>query len=181
VGFSLQYELNFTGVLNILDLSGLALRTADRPEHAPLVLGGGPLATHPEPLAPFVDAFFIGEAEELLPALCLEAAELQRAQVPRSERLARLATRFPLYVPSLYRTSRDPATGLVTVAEPLDARVPRSVRRAWVADINRYPFPDDSPVPHAQAVFDSHGGGDRAWLHGRLPFLPGRGGVSTGA
>jgi radical SAM family uncharacterized protein/radical SAM-linked protein len=154
VGFSLQYELNFTGVLNILDLSGLALRTVDRPEHAPLVLGGGPLATHPEPLAPFVDAFFIGEAEELLPALCLEAAELQRAQVPRSERLARLATRFPLYVPSLYRTSRDPATGLVTVAEPLDARVPRSVRRAWVADINRYPFPDDSPVPHAQAVFD---------------------------
>ena len=47
VGFSLQYELNFTGVLNILDLSGLALRTADRPDDAPLVLGGGPLATHP--------------------------------------------------------------------------------------------------------------------------------------
>jgi hypothetical protein len=59
-GFSLQYELNFTGVLNILDLSGLALRTSARPDHAPLVLGGGPVATHPEPLAPFIDAFFIG-------------------------------------------------------------------------------------------------------------------------
>jgi radical SAM family uncharacterized protein/radical SAM-linked protein len=154
LGFSLQYELNFTGILNILDLSGLALRTADRPDHAPLVLGGGPVATHPEPLAPFVDAFFIGEAEELLPALCLEAAELRRAQVPRPERLARLAARFPLYVPSLYRTRRDPATGLQMVAEPLDARAPAAVRRAWVADINRYPFPDDSPLPSAQAVFD---------------------------
>jgi len=154
VGFSLQYELNFTGVLNILDLSGLALRTADRPDHAPLILAGGPVATHPEPLAPFVDAFFIGDAEELLPALCLEVAELRRAQVPRSERLARLAARFPLYVPSLYRTSRDPATGLVTVAEPIDARVPAAVRRTWVRDINRYPFPDDSPLPHAEAVFD---------------------------
>ena len=154
LGFSLQYELNFTLVLNILDLSGLALRTVDRPEHAPLVLGGGPLATHPEPLAPFVDAFFIGEAEEFLPALCLAAAELRRAQVPRLERLARLASRFPLYVPSLYRTSRDPATGLLTVAESLDARAPAAVRRAWVAEINRYPFPDDSPLPFAEAVFD---------------------------
>jgi radical SAM family uncharacterized protein/radical SAM-linked protein len=154
LGFSLQYELNFTLVLNILDLAGLALRTADRPDDAPLVLGGGPLATHPEPLAPFLDAFFIGEAEELLPALCLEAAELRRAQVPRPERLAKLAAGFPLYVPSLYRTSRDPATGLVTVAEPLDARAPVAVRRAWVRDINRYPFPDDSPLPHAEAVFD---------------------------
>ncbi len=154
LGFSLQYELNFTLVLNILDLSGLALRTADRPDDAPLVLGGGPLATHPEPLAPFIDAFFVGEAEELLPALCIEAAELRRARVPRSERLARLAAGFPLYVPSLYRTSRDPATGLQTVAEPLDARAPAVVRRAWVADINRYPFPDDSPLPYAEAVFD---------------------------
>jgi radical SAM family uncharacterized protein/radical SAM-linked protein len=154
VGFSLQYELNFTGVLNILDLSGLALRTADRPDDAPLILGGGPVATHPEPLAPFVDAFFIGEAEELLPGLCLEAAELRRAQVPRLERLARLAARYPLYVPSLYLTSRAPATGLVTVAGPLDARAPAAVRRAWVADINRYPFPDDSPLPFAEAVFD---------------------------
>jgi radical SAM family uncharacterized protein/radical SAM-linked protein len=154
VGFSLQYELNFTGVLNILDLSGLALRTADRRDDAPLVLGGGPLATHPEPLAPFIDAFFIGEAEELLPALCLAAAELRRAQVPRPERLAQLAARFPLYVPSLYRNTRDPATGLVTVAEPLDERVPAAVRRVWVADINRFPFPDNSPLPHAEAVFD---------------------------
>jgi len=93
-------------VLNILDLSDLALAHGRPARRCPLVLGGGPVATHPEPLAPFVDAFFIGEAEELLPALCLAAAELRRARVPRPERLARLAIRFPLYVPSLYRSMR---------------------------------------------------------------------------
>ena len=154
VGFSLQYELNFTCVLNILDLGGLALRAAARTDADPLVVAGGPVATHPEPLAPFIDAFFIGEAEESLPGLCLETAELRRAKLPRLEILARLAGQYPLYVPSLYATLRDPATGLMVVGRPLDSRVPWRVRRAWVSDLNRFPFPDDSPLPHAEAVFD---------------------------
>src|SRR6201994_223978 len=66
LGISLQYELTFTNVLTLLDLGGLALRTADRPEDASLVLVGGPTASHPEPVAAFIDAAFIGEAEELL-------------------------------------------------------------------------------------------------------------------
>jgi radical SAM family uncharacterized protein/radical SAM-linked protein len=154
IGFSLQYELNYTGVLAILDLGGIPLRSAGRPDTDPLVLAGGPVATHPEPLAPFIDAFFIGEAEELLPALCLEAGELRRARLPRLEVLARLAEHYPLYVPALYATHRDPATGFTVVGEPADARAPRRVRRVWVKDINRFPFPDDSPLPHSEAVFD---------------------------
>ena len=154
LGFSLQYELNYTSVLNILDLGGVPLRAAARSDRDPLVLAGGPAATHPEPLAPFVDACFIGEAEELLPSLCLEAGELRRAKLPRLEVLARLAERYPLYVPALYSTHRDPATGFTVVGAPLDARVPARVRRVWVKDINRFPFPDDSPLPHSEAVFD---------------------------
>ena len=77
VGFSLQYELTYSNVLNLLDLAGLPLRAAARGDGDPLVIAGGPTATHPEPLAPFIDAFFIGEAEEKLPALVLEAAELR--------------------------------------------------------------------------------------------------------
>jgi radical SAM family uncharacterized protein/radical SAM-linked protein len=154
VGFSLQYELNYTSVLGILDLGGLPLRAAARSDRDPLVLGGGPAATHPEPLAPFLDAFFVGEAEALLPGLCLEAAELRRAQVPRLALLARLAERYPLYVPALYATRREPVTGFVVVGAPSAARVPAQVRRTWVADINRFPFPDDSPLPHGEAVFD---------------------------
>lgn len=157
VGFSLQYELNYTNLLNILDLGGIALRSSARTDDQPLILAGGPVATHPEPLAPFIDAFFIGEAEELLPSLCLEIADLRRAKLARREILARLAERYPLYVPALYQTSREAATGMVVVGEPSDAtdsRVPKRVRRVWVKDINRFPFPDDSPLPHAEAIFD---------------------------
>jgi radical SAM family uncharacterized protein/radical SAM-linked protein len=154
IGFSLQYELTYTNVLNLLDLSGLALRAADRGDDAPLVLAGGPTATHPEPLAPFIDAFFIGEAEERLPPLVLEAAALRRAGVPRRERLCRLAERYPLYVPELYATEIDEETGFVVVGAPLDPRAPARPKRVWVADLNRFPFPDDSPLPYAEAIFD---------------------------
>jgi len=154
IGISLQYELTYTNVLNLIDLAGLPLRAADRDDSHPLVLCGGPTATHPEPLAPFIDAFFIGEAEEALPALVLELASLRRAGVPRRERLVRLAASYPLYVPELYETRRDPDTGFVVVGEPLDARVPARPKRVWVADINRFPFPDDSPLPFGEAIFD---------------------------
>jgi radical SAM family uncharacterized protein/radical SAM-linked protein len=154
IGFSLQYELTYTNVLNLLDLAGLPLRAAERGDDAPLVIAGGPTATHPEPLAPFIDAFFIGEAEEHLPPLVLEAAELRRAGVGRRERLIRLAAKHPLYAPELYTTKVDEETGFVVVDAPTDARVPARPKRAWVADINRFPFPDDSPLPYAEAIFD---------------------------
>jgi radical SAM family uncharacterized protein/radical SAM-linked protein len=154
VGFSLQFELTYTNVLAILDLAGLPLRAADRGDGAPLVIAGGPTATHPEPLAPFIDAFFIGEAEEALPPLVREAAELRRAGVSRRERLVRLAEKYPLYVPELYATEMEAETGLLVVGAPVDARVPARPRRAWVADINKFPFPDDSPLPYAEAIFD---------------------------
>jgi radical SAM superfamily enzyme YgiQ (UPF0313 family) len=154
VGFSLQYELTYTNVLAALDLSRIPLRAADRGDAAPLVLAGGPTATHPEPLSPFIDAFFIGEGEELLPPLVREAAALRRAGVARRERLIQLAAKYPLYVPELYATEIDAETGLIVVGAPLDARVPARPRRALVADINRFPFPDDSPLPYAEAIFD---------------------------
>jgi radical SAM family uncharacterized protein/radical SAM-linked protein len=154
VGFSLQYELTYTNVLNLLDLGGIPLRAAARGDEHPLILAGGPTATHPEPLAPFIDAFFIGEAEEALPALVREAAALRRAGVPRRERLVTLAAKYPLYVPELYATDIDVETGFVVVGAPLDPRVPARPRRALVADINRFPFPDDSPLPFSEAIFD---------------------------
>ncbi|MEO5769195.1 MAG: TIGR03960 family B12-binding radical SAM protein, partial [Polyangia bacterium] len=154
IGMSLQYELTYTNVLNVIDLAGLPLRAADRGDDAPLVLCGGPTATHPEPLAPFIDAFFIGEAEEALPALVLDFAALRKAGVPRQERLIQLASRYPLYVPELYTTVRDPDSGFVVVGAPLDPRVPVRPKRVWVADINRFPFPDDSPLPYGEAIFD---------------------------
>jgi radical SAM family uncharacterized protein/radical SAM-linked protein len=154
VGISLQYELNFTGILTLLELGGIPLRSHLRDESCPIILAGGPIATHGEPLAPFIDAFFIGEAEEALPKLCLEVAALRQQGIPRTEVLARCAQSFPLYVPQLYDTYRDPETGFEIVGAPKDPRVPARVKRVWVEDLQRFPFPDDSPQPHAEAVFD---------------------------
>src|SRR3954471_3741139 len=108
LGISLQYELTFTNVLTLLDLGRIPLRAADRAPDATLVVVGGRTASHPEPMAPFIDAAFIGEAEELLPAVVLAWAamrtEIRAGKRTRTDALAELAQRFPVYVPSLYAT-----------------------------------------------------------------------------
>ncbi|MCA9678469.1 MAG: TIGR03960 family B12-binding radical SAM protein [Myxococcales bacterium] len=161
VGFSLQYEMTFTNVLTMLDLGGIPLRAADRAPDSPLVLAGGPTASHPEPMAPFFDATFLGEAEEVLPALVKAWAALRRRigapgadGLDRREALIQLAAAFPVYVPSLYATEVDADTGMTVVGAPLDPRVPARVRRAVVLDLDKYPFPSDTPVPYAEAVFE---------------------------
>jgi radical SAM family uncharacterized protein/radical SAM-linked protein len=151
---SLQYELTFTNVLTLLDLGGIPLHAAERGPGDPLVLGGGPTASHPEPMAPFFDAFWIGEAEEELPAFLHAWAAARRAGTPRLEALAELAARHPLYVPALYATEIDPVSELEVVAGPIDPRAPRRVRRGFVRDLDKFPFPSDNPVPYAEAVFD---------------------------
>jgi radical SAM family uncharacterized protein/radical SAM-linked protein len=154
VGISLQFELTYTNVLTLLDLGRVPLRTADRGEHDPIVLGGGPTATHPEPIAPFFDAFLIGEAEEVLPPALLALAAWKKEGVPRRERLIRLSQRPGFYVPSLYTLGVDPRSELEVVDGVVDERVPRKVERVWVKDLNKFPFPSDTPVPYAEAVFD---------------------------
>jgi radical SAM family uncharacterized protein/radical SAM-linked protein len=157
VGISLQYELTYTNVLTLLDLGGIALRSEQRDNDDPLVLGGGPNATHPEPMAPFFDAFFVGEAEEKLGDVVKDWARLRRSGISRRDALVELAARYPLYVPSLYETAIDDATGMVVVDKPVTERVPAKVRRAFVDDLDKYPFPADAPVPFAEAVFDRAG------------------------
>ncbi len=158
LGVSLQYELTYTNLLTLLDLGGIPLHAADRAPDATLVLAGGPTASHPEPVAPFIDAAYIGEAEELLPSLVLAWAALRRqiraGERTRADALAELASRFPIYVPSLYDTEVDAATGMIVVGAPRDPRVPARVGRAMVADLDRFPFPSDTPVPYAEAVFE---------------------------
>ena len=158
VGISLQYELTYTNVLTLLELGGLPLRSIDRAADAPLVLVGGPVASHPEPLAPFFDAAFVGEAEETLPALVLAWAALRRELTAgartRADARAELAQRFPGDVPALYAPEVDDATGMIVVGAPLDPRVPPRVQRAMVANLDAYPFPTDTPVPYAEAVFE---------------------------
>jgi radical SAM superfamily enzyme YgiQ (UPF0313 family) len=118
VGFSLQFELTYTNVLTMLELGGIPLRGDARGEDDPLVLAGGPSATHPEPIAPFVDAVVIGDGEERLTEVALVWSRARKAGVPRAERLRALARLKGVYVPSLYSTRREADTGFTVVDRP---------------------------------------------------------------
>ncbi|MCC6215504.1 MAG: TIGR03960 family B12-binding radical SAM protein [Polyangiaceae bacterium] len=157
VGFSLQYELGYTNVLRMLDLGGVPLRADRRSDADPLVVAGGPVATHPEPVAPFFDAILIGDGEEAAGEIALSWVRGRRAGLSREERLVALAQLPGVYVPSLYEVEREASTGLLVVTGPregLAGRVPFPVKRRVVADLSRFPFPDDGPVGGPEAIFD---------------------------
>lgn len=154
VGFSLQFELTYSNVLLMLDLGGIPRWSRERGEDDPLVVAGGPVATHAEPLAPFVDALLIGDGEEKLPELLLTWAALRDAGMPRAERLVEIAKLGGWYVPSLYERAVDPETGMLVVTGPTRPDVPYPVERAIVRDLAKYPFPVDGPVAATETIFD---------------------------
>jgi radical SAM family uncharacterized protein/radical SAM-linked protein len=155
VGFSLQFELTYTNVLAMLQLSGIPLRAEHRGDRDPLIVAGGPVATHAEPLAPFIDAFAIGDAEELALEIAHSWARSKRERVPRREALRRLAQLEGVYVPAFYRVELDPETGLEVVAGPKDPGAPPlPIQRRLVPDLSKFPFPDDGPVGGPEAIFD---------------------------
>ena len=154
VGFSLQFELSFSNVLLMLDTGGIPLRSEQRGENDPLVIAGGPTATHPEPLSAFIDAFVVGDGEEKTPELMLTWSALKKAGVPRKQRLEALAKLGGIYVPSLYDVATDADTGLEYVASAKVDGAPLPVKRAFLPDISKYPFPSDGPVANTETVFD---------------------------
>ncbi len=155
VGFSLQYEMTYTNVLTMLELGGIPIRAGDRTLEDPLVIAGGPNVTQPEPMAPFMDVFLVGDAEERLPRLLRHYSELKQAGGrSREEILAELAREGGLYCPALYTRKICERSGLMVVDRPKVEGVPEKIERAFVEDISRYRFPDDSPVAAAEAVFD---------------------------
>jgi radical SAM family uncharacterized protein/radical SAM-linked protein len=158
VGVSLQYELSYSNVLLNLELGGIPLRSEDRGDDDPIVLAGGPTATHPEPLAPFVDAFLVGEAEDVLLEALRLIGQMRQQGAPRVDVLAALARRPGFYVPRFYAVAEDPRTELQVVTGPTEEgtrlRVPATVERVWVRDLAKHPFPTRFPVPYAEAIFD---------------------------
>jgi radical SAM family uncharacterized protein/radical SAM-linked protein len=154
VGFSLQYELTYTNVLTMLDLGRIPLRTAERALSAPLVIAGGPAVYSSEPMADFIDVFVIGDGEEAFPQLVERFIELRESGITRQQLLKELSRIEGMYVPSLYTASVSPHHGLLVIDKPHDPTIPFPVRRRYVADIDAFPFPTDSPVPNIEAVHD---------------------------
>jgi len=152
IGFTLQYEMCYTAVLNMLDLAGLPLRSEHRTALAPIVMAGGPCACNPEPLSAFVDLFVLGEGEEAN----LEMIDLYgRAKAEGWSKAAylRAASQIPgIYVPSLYEV-RYNADGTVQAIEPLDGAPPKVTKRI-IADLDKVYYPDKFVVPFIGIVHD---------------------------
>jgi len=154
VGFSLQYELTFTNILKMLELSGIPLRSANRSDDDPLIVAGGPVATHMEPMAIFLDAVLIGDGEEATTEIALSWVDAKKRGLSRSERLLELSKIAGVYVPSLYDVASDPETSFEVVTGPNVAGAPFPIVRRLLADISKFPFPDDGPVGGPEAIFD---------------------------
>jgi radical SAM superfamily enzyme YgiQ (UPF0313 family) len=139
VAFSLSFEEDHGNVLALLDRAGLPLRSRDRDERFPLVVAGGiAVQMNPEPLAPFVDLFLVGEGEELVASFLAAMRDLASTRARRAEALRELSRLPGAYVPSLYQVeyagTRAPGGGWVTRFEPLEGAAER-VRRLYVADL----------------------------------------------
>jgi radical SAM family uncharacterized protein/radical SAM-linked protein len=134
LGFTLQYELSFATILNMLDLAGIPLRAAERDDKHPLVVAGGPVAFAPEPLADFMDAFLIGDGEEATLELCDVVREWKRAGGSRQELLRAVKGIAGMYVPALH--------------EPGEVVRKRTALKLDVVDYGRF------PVPYMEIVHD---------------------------
>ena len=152
IGFSLGYEMAYTNVLNMLDLAGLPLRSEERYGLAPIVVAGGTCAYNPEPLAPFVDIFVLGEGEDVSVEIIQLYRKAREECWSKDEFLAAAAQIPGLYVPSLYEVSYRPDGTLEQVIPHEGA--PAVVTKRIVQDFDKSYFPVKTIVPSTEIVHD---------------------------
>lgn len=154
IGITLQYEMCYTNVLQLLDLAKIPFYSNQRGDDCPLVICGGPCAYNPEPLAAFVDMFYIGEGETSYDALFdLYHAMKEQGTYSRQEFLHRAAGIPGIYVPALYRVSYH-SDGTIQSMEPIFEDVPAKIQRQVLADPDQGAYPTHPIVPFVRAAQD---------------------------
>ena len=153
VGFSLQYELCYTNMLNMLNLAGIELESAKRANDAPIIVCGGPCTYNSEPVADFVDICLIGEGEDELPELMDIYKKHKAAGFDRAAFLREVAKQESMYVPSLYDVEYN-EDGTIKSFTPKYDDVPAKVRKRIVKDMDKAPFPKNLVMPFIQTVQD---------------------------
>ena len=151
IGFSLQYELSITNVLNMLALSGIPLRSRERDDKHPLIIAGGPVAFNPEPFADFFDLFIIGDGEEVLLELLDKTYELRGRS--KKEKLLNLSVLEGVYAPALYKAVYEENGSFASLLPQYPEARPR-VRKRVVRDLDRAYFPECPIVPHLSIIHD---------------------------
>jgi radical SAM family uncharacterized protein len=153
IGFTLQYELCYTNVLNMLDLAGLPLKSAERGEGIPLIVAGGPCAFNPEPLWEYIDCFVLGDGEEAIGDIVEAVKSSKITGRSKSDTLLELAHTKGIYVPHLYDVSYN-VDGTVRAVEPNAPGVPAVVEKRIVDDLNKAHWPAKPIVPFLEVVHD---------------------------
>ena len=153
IGFTLQYEMSYNNILAMLKLGGIPLLNKERKENDPFVVAGGPCAYNPEPLADFIEAFMIGDGEDVMTELNRVILKGRQAGLSRKEILRELAHLEGVYVPDFYDVSYD-AEGKIVSVVPNAPDIPATVRRRVVTDLNNTYYPEEIPVPYTEVVFD---------------------------
>lgn len=156
VGFSLQYEVCYTNVLNMLDLGGIPVFAADRRREDPLVIAGGPGAQNPELLAPFIDLFVIGDGEESLPYVMEKWVTLrEQGKLRRADMIAEIVGSVNwAYAPQFYEPEYH-ADGTIAAMNRTRCDVPKEIYACTISrDLNDIPLPVNPVVPFIQTPHD---------------------------
>lgn len=153
VGFTLQYEMSYTNILNMLDLGKIPVRSKDRTNDMPLVIAGGPCAYNPEPLHEIIDLFTIGEAEELLPELLKLYEDEKKNGFDRLVFLQKAAKLDGIYVPSFYEEIYN-EDGTVKERKILDENAKETITKRIIRDLDKSFYPEKSILPYIDVVHD---------------------------
>lgn len=153
LGITIQFEMCYTNILQILDLSHIPLHAADRTEEDPIVIGGGPCAYNPEPLAEFFDIFYIGEGETVYDELLDTYKEWKQSGASRKEFLRHVARIEGLYVPQFYDVTYHD-DGTIESFVPNDPAAPEKIKKQVVMDVTGTSYPMKPVVPYIKATQD---------------------------
>ena len=152
LAFSIGYEMAYTTVLDMLDMAGIPLRSADRPNLLPLIWAGGTAAVNAEPMAPFLDLFVVGEGEEVANEVLTLLREAKLGGWSKGEFLVKAAQIQGVYVPSLYEVSYR-EDGRIAAVTPKDG-APARVTKRIIQDLDAVPYPTKPIVPSTEVVHD---------------------------
>jgi len=153
VGFTLQYEMSYTNIINMLDLGNIPVYSKDRKDSDPLVIAGGPCAYNPEPIADFIDFFVIGEAEEIILDIMKIYREHKSNGFKRLEFLKEISRLEGIYVPQFYDVFYK-EDNTIDRMEPIFDGVPRVINKRIIKELDKSYYPDKLIVPFIETVHD---------------------------
>ncbi len=153
VGFTLQYEMSYTNIINMLDLAGFPILSSNRTKEHPFVCAGGPCAYNPEPLADFIDFFVVGEGEEVINEVLDVYLDWKKKDLSREDFLRSISAIEGIYVPRFYEVEYN-TDGTIGSFRPVEDIYPAKIRKRIIKDLDRVYYPDKMIVPFTGIVHD---------------------------